>query len=81
MTREERAAILQQLAHALARRGLLTPTRIALDIITPLGFLAGQAALFIHPLIPEGRWHSYVAALSDQDGWNELHDMVTARDC
>lgn len=81
MTHEQRAAILQQLAHALERRGLLAPTRIALDIIAPMGFLAGQAALFIHPFIPQGRWHSYVAALSDQDGWKALHDLVTARDC
>jgi hypothetical protein len=76
MTHEQRAAILQQLAHALEHRRLLAPTRIALDIIAPMSFLAGQAALFINPLIPAGRWHSYVAALSDQEGWNVLRDML-----
>lgn len=81
MTHEQRTDILHQIARALEQRRLLAPARIALDIVAPIGFLASQAATFIQPFFPEGRWRSYVAALSDQEGWDLLQRMVETRDC
>lgn len=81
MNPEQQARILQQLADALASRRLATPARIALDVVAPVGFLASQAALLVRPLLPTGRWHQYVSALSDQHGWELLHELVTRRDC
>lgn len=52
-----------------------------MDMLTPLGFLAGQVALFIRPLVPQGRWHAYVSALSDEQGWELLHTLIERRDC
>lgn len=71
-----RRQILQRLADGIARRRLAAPARLALDIIEPLGFLAGQVALFVRPFAPLGRWRDYVSALSDEDGWRELHRMI-----
>jgi hypothetical protein len=47
-----------------------------LDVIEPLGFLAGQIALFARPLTPFGRWREYLMALEDEEGWKILHRMV-----
>lgn len=68
--------LLEQIADGLARRRLITPARIALDVVAPLGFLAAQAALFARPLLPVGRWRDYVAALSDEQGWRQLRDLL-----
>lgn len=50
-------------------------------MLTPLGFLAGQVALFIQPLVPQGRWHAYVSALIDEQGWELLHTLIERHDC
>lgn len=71
-----RRQILQRMADGIARRRMVAPARLALDIIEPLGFLAGQVALFVRPLAPVGRWREYVSALSDEDGWKELHRLI-----
>jgi hypothetical protein len=76
MDAEERIEILQALADGIAQRSLLVPARLVLDIVEPLGFLAGQVALFARPLTPFGRWREYLAALEDEDGWKILHRMV-----
>jgi hypothetical protein len=76
MDLSRRAAILQTLADSIARRGLLTPARIILDVVEPLGFLASQAALFARPFAPLGSWQEYLTALDDQEGWKILHDIV-----
>jgi hypothetical protein len=76
MNADQRATILQNLADSIARRHLSTPARIALDIVEPLGFLAGQIALFARPLMPFGRWREYLTALEDEEGWELLHRMV-----
>ena len=81
MSDEQRRLVLQRLAAAITRRRLTAPARIALDIVAPLGFLAGQAALFMRPLVPAGRWRDYVAALSDEQGWSMLRDLIEQRDC
>jgi hypothetical protein len=49
---------IEQLARAIAQRGLTTPARIMLDIIAPLGFLASQATLFARPFIPKIAGHT-----------------------
>jgi hypothetical protein len=81
MNSDQRAQILQQLAQAIARRRLTTPARLALDVIAPLSFLASQVALFVRPLTPLGRWHDYVAALDDEQGWKVLQHLVEDQDC
>jgi hypothetical protein len=81
MNADQRAQILQQLAQAIARRRLTAPARLVLDVIAPLSFIASQLALFVRPLTPLGRWHDYVAALDDEQGWNVLHGLVEKQDC
>lgn len=71
---------LEQLANAIAQRGLATPVRIMLDIVAPLGFLASQVTLFARPFVPVSRWTRYVDALSDARGWEQLRDILN-RDC
>ena len=81
MNTDQRIQILQQLAQAIARRRLTAPARLALDVITPLSFLTSQIALFLRPLTPLGRWHDYVAALDDEQGWKELQQLIEKHDC
>jgi hypothetical protein len=81
MNSDQRAQVLQQLTQAIARRRLTTPARLALDVIAPLSFLASQVALFVRPLTPLGRWHDYVAALDDEQGWKVLQRLVENQDC
>jgi hypothetical protein len=81
MDSNQRTQILEQLAQAIARRRLTAPARLALDVIAPLSFLASQIALFLRPLTPLGRWHEYVAALDDEQGWKVLQRLVENQDC
>jgi hypothetical protein len=81
MNADQRRQILEQLAHSIARRRLTAPARLALDLIAPLNFLASQIALFLRPLTPLGRWHEYVAALDDEQGWNVLQRLIENQDC
>ena len=76
MNADERKAILIELSASLARRRLVAPARVFLDVIEPLSFFAGQAALFVRPLTPFGRWRTYLAALDDEEGWRILHTLV-----
>ena len=80
MNTERRSEILQQLASAIARRRLTAPARFALDIVAPLGFIAGQVAQLVQPLTPAGRWHDYVSALDDEQGWAVLQRLVDRQD-
>jgi hypothetical protein len=76
MTPDERTTLLRDFAAGIDRRGLTTLARIALDVIAPLGFLAGQAALFARPLLPSTHWRNYAAALADESAWRELRDLM-----
>jgi hypothetical protein len=76
MDANRRLALLQNLADGLARRRLTAPARFVLAIVEPLGFLAGQLALFVRPLTPLGRWREYLMALEDEEGWKILHRLV-----
>ena len=80
MNPRQRRQILQDLASGIARRRLVTPACIILDVVEPLGFLASQIALFARPFTPLGRWREYVTALEDEEGWNLLHSLVDDRD-
>jgi hypothetical protein len=77
MDTAQRQRLLHELAAGIARRGLAAPARLTLDVITPLGFLAGQVALFARPLLPTARWRSYAAALDDEASWRELRNLLT----
>jgi hypothetical protein len=81
MNSEQRHQILLQLADTIRRRRLTASARLALDVLAPLGFLASQVALFVRPLTPPGRWHDYVTALDDEQGWKVLQSLVENRDC
>ncbi len=81
MNTDQRAQILQQLAQAIARRRLTAPARLALDLMSPLSFFTSQIALFLRPLTPFGRWHDYVVALDDEQGWKVLQRLVEKQDC
>ena len=81
MNTDQRAQILQQLAQAIARRRLTAPARLALDLMSPLSFFTSQIALFLRPLTPCGRWHDYVVALDDEQGWKVLQRLVEKQDC
>lgn len=76
MTPDERSQLLEHLAGGIARRGLTAPARITLDILAPLGVVAGQAALFARPLLPVERWRRYAAALADERAWHELRELI-----
>ena len=76
MNTDQRTTIIQNLADGIARRHLSAPARFMLDIVEPLGFLAGQIAIFARPLTPFGRWREYLLALEDEEGWKILHRMV-----
>jgi len=80
MNTDRRTEILQQLAGAIARHRLTVPARIALDVVAPLGFIAGQVAQFIQPLTPIGRWQEYIGALDDEQGWVVLQHLVDQQD-
>lgn len=75
-----REQTLRVLADTLARQRLLTPARLALDVIEPVSFLASQVALFVRPLVPHSRWRTYVAALAEQDSWQVLRSMMDQRE-
>ena len=81
MNTDQRAQILQQLAQTIAQRRLTAPARLALDVITPLSFFTSQIATFLRPLTPLGRWHDYVTALEDEQGWKVLQHLVEKQDC
>lgn len=80
MRPEHRDQTLQYLAATIARHQLMTPARFLLDIVTPLGFLASQVAVFARPLMPSGRWHDYMVALGDEESWRILHTIVEHHD-
>jgi hypothetical protein len=81
MNTEQRADILRQLAAALARHRLIAPARIMLDVVAPVGFIAGQVAQLVTPLTPHGRWRDYANALDDEQGWKVLQQLVDQQDC
>ena len=81
MDAEQRTLILKQLAATIGRHRLAAPARIALDVIAPLGFIAGQVAQLVSPLTPTGRWQAYVIALGDEQGWTLLQQLVEKQDC
>jgi hypothetical protein len=76
MTPDERTIILRRLANAITAHRLAAPARLALDVVAPLGFLAGQVALFTRPLLPSADWRSYASALADEQAWHELRALV-----
>jgi hypothetical protein len=80
MNTDRRTEVLEQLAAVIARHRLTAPARIALDIVAPLGFIASQVAQFVQPLTPAGRWHEYVNALDDEQGWLVLRRLVDQQD-
>jgi hypothetical protein len=80
MNRSPHNEPLEQLADAIAQRGLTAPARMMLDILAPLGVLASQMTLFVRPFVPGDHWTRYIDALSDAQGWERLRDILN-RDC
>lgn len=71
---------LRGLADALAQRRLLTPARILLDMIAPLGMIAGQMTLFVRPLLPSERLRRLLAPLEEEAGWRTLQRILCEPD-
>lgn len=76
MNPAERTQQLQILAERIRQHRLVGPCSLLLDLLGPLSFLASQTAMFFQPLMPLARWRSYLAALTDEPGWNELRQML-----
>jgi hypothetical protein len=80
MNDDERTALLREIAGEIMQRRMRAPARMALDIVAPLGFLAGQLALFTRPLLPPGRWRNYATVLEDERAWSLLQTLVRDSD-
>lgn len=78
---DERLTLLREIADTLHRRRLDAPARLLLDVITPVGVIASQAALFARPLIPVGRWRTYLAALEHESSWKQLRGCLDEHEC
>lgn len=72
---------IRELAAQISARRLTAPARIMLDAIAPLSFLASQTALLARPFFPQGRWRSYLSALSDEAGWEALQRILDSTEC
>lgn len=76
MDQQQQTLLIRQVADGLAARRLSGVAQLLLDIVVPVGFLASQLATFSRPLVPHGRWRSYVAAFETEASWTLLRDMV-----
>lgn len=71
-----RQQLLQNMAQAIAERGLATPAIMLLDIAAPFAIVAGQAALFLRPFAPDERWRAYASLFEDSASWQELGRLL-----
>ena len=81
MNQEQRLNAIRELAERVAQHRMATPARMFVDAVAPLGFMASQAALLIQPFFPHGRWRSYLAALTDEQGWEALQRILNSEEC
>jgi hypothetical protein len=81
MNETERQQALQELASQIEQHQLTSPARLMVDILAPVGILASQTALFMQPFLPHGRWRSYLAALTDEQGWEALQRILNSKEC
>jgi hypothetical protein len=80
MDQQQQIQLIRRVADRLAERRLSGAAQLLLDMITPVGFLASQLAVFSRPLIPYGRWRTYVAAFETEESWALLREMVDPRE-
>ena len=76
MDQSEREQRLHELVTTLSHQKLDGAARLLLDIVGPVSFLASQVALVVRPLTPRGRWHDYVDALTEEEGWNAFRRFI-----
>lgn len=72
---------LGEIAAGLRRRRIDGAARLVLEVVEPVAFLASQAALFVQPLTPRGRWHDYVDLMTKEANWRTLRRMVDQQEC
>jgi hypothetical protein len=76
MENERRQQLLVELADGIRQRQLLVPVRMLLDLVTPVGVIASQTALFVQPFVPVARWRDYLTALDHEHAWNDLRQVL-----
>ena len=81
MNTDHREQLLSTLVVSIVRQRLLTPMQVFMDVVMPVGFLASQVVLFVRPFTPCGRWRDYATALSDEEGWRMLQDLMKRHEC
>jgi hypothetical protein len=72
------AEALRHLAAWIERAGLRVPVAMTLEMLRPLDFLSSQAALFAHPFARGSRWERYTSALTHEQSWHDLRDLLDA---
>lgn len=81
MDKQHREKLLNTLVMLIVRQRLLTPMQVFMDIVMPVGFLASQVMLFVRPFTPYGRWRDCATALSDEEGWIVLQNLIKRHEC
>jgi len=79
---QDKAALVESMAQAVARRGLQTPALLFLECHRPLGFLASQCTLLASPFVlmvaPQARTEALVALLDDPAAVEQLITRIEA---
>lgn len=76
MDQQQQTLLIRRVADRLAEQRLSGVAQLLLDVVVPVGFLASQLATFSRPLVPYGRWRTYVAAFETEESWTLLREMV-----
>lgn len=71
----------QRLADEIEARGLATPVRMILDIVSPLDIVSSQLALFIAPFTTGSRFYDYSSCFSHERAWKELRRILARHEC
>lgn len=65
-----------RLAAGLRRRGLATPALMLVEMLTPVGHVAGDVVKAISPLLPSRTWHANAATLAGTLGDTPSRDLL-----
>jgi hypothetical protein len=75
-TPEHHTETIQKLAVRIHQAGMQAPATLFLDIMQPFDFLSTQVVLFVKPFVRGFGWEQYAAALTEENGWQELRRML-----
>lgn len=65
-----------RLAAGLRRRGLATPALMLVEMLTPVGQVAGDVVKAIGPLLPSRSWHTTAITLAGTLGDTPSRDLL-----